>query len=489
MKGIDLTLWKMGNIVPGNLRYQVEEFILERIANKDVYMLPSQRSFAAINNLEPSLVKRAYLNLVSLGHLKTKIRSGTTVAAHVPDKETVYKESPFTEALPVGLDVFDVTTLGPPPVVYNFRPIGLDRLSEHFYPKALNKYLRFHRKRYENITQMEQIRASSGPQYKNAIRNYLNMHGGFKLNNGCLSISMDRQESLTRIFSLLLKPGDGVIHTAAQDILLGTVWYGCQAKVYELSTLNPDFIAALKRRLKTTPIKAVYVNAQCGYPEGNHLSSETCLELIKLAKKHRFYIVEENDFHEFWYTGGQDFIPLANYDHDGHVIHTAPLSQSSIYMYNTRIIAASKAFISLLEAIPSKPYALRDIIEELAIIDLINSGELWYHAKYIRHIKEGDRHDLYMELYNYLGDWMVIQKPASGLCFWLTFPPEVDINKAMGYLNEKAIDVPYNPFVPLIMDKVFHMRLAFATFNLLEAQAAAKLLKQMFEDLGIPKLN
>jgi len=488
MDGIDLTTWKMGSIAPENIQYQVEEFIAETIADGNIEQLPSQRNFAKINALDPSMVKRAFSNLTVKGLLYAKNRSGTYVANYVKNKEMVYKQSPFSDLLPVPLQSPRPAATAVSPVVHNFQSLGIDRLSEYYYPKSLNKYLKYHRDRYKDISQINRVLDAQSLQYKQAARKYLNMHSGLRLNKGCMTIAMGRQETLHHILNLLLHPGDCVINTAAADIVVKNALHHFNAVEHELNTSDPCFLANLETWLKSHPVKAIYINSQCSNPEGNHLNEQTCHELIRLAVKYGVYIVEENDFHEFWYAAPADFIPLARYHHKGHVIYTAPLSQTSVYMYNTRIIAANTAFISALESIPTRPYEQRNVIEELAIIDLINSGELRAHVKQIRSVKEQDRDDLYLELDNYLGPWMEIRKPDSGLCFWVTFPPEVDINKAMGYLNGNAMGIPYNPYVPQVMDKVYNMRLAFGTFNIMEAQTAAKLVRRLFEDLGLQKL-
>lgn len=488
MKDVDLKIWTMGSIAPENIQLQIEEFIADTIAEGTVAQLPSQRNFARTNNLNPSLVKRAFFNLTVKGLLYTKDRSGTYVANYIHNKEMVYQQSPFTDQLPVPLPPPAPAAAEFPPVVHNFSSLGIDRLSEFHYPKSLHKYLKLHRKRYKEISQIDRVMDAQSIQYKQAARKYVNMHAGLKLNADCMTIAMGRQEALQHIFSLLLNPGALMVNTAAADIVLRNVLQHCKARVCELNTNDPGFLEELENCLINNPVKAIYINSQCSNPECQHLSEQTCLELIKLVRKYGVYIVEENDFHEFWYVRDREFMPLARYDHNGHVIYTAPLSQTSVYMYNTRIIGANKALISALEAQPSRPYELRNVIEELAIVDLINSGELRAHVKHIRSIKEQHRDDLYLELDNYLGPWMEIRKPDSGLCFWVTFPPEVDIHKAMGYINGNSMDIPYNPFVPQVLDKVYHMRLAFGTFNIMEAQAAAKLVRRMFEDLGLKKI-
>lgn len=490
MNKIDRSFWKIPGLGSEDIGNQVQTFIIKKIQNAELLpgqLIPSHRRLADLNDLNPSTVKKAYEALVAKNQLTAFHGSGTYVAANDNDTDFKYHTGGFVNEAPVSF--YSLTGIPDQVVNHDFQSMGIDRLSEYHYPRTMEKYIKIHTRRYKRIYQADQIRDAISPGYVNAIRGYFNTHYNFKMNEGCMTVIMDRKNALHSIFSMLLKPGDAIVNTAAGDFLLNVELKTTSATIYELNTSSPDFLNLLKTLLSTTTIKVLYVNSQCSYPDSNHLSPKTSLELLALAKAYHFYIVEENDFHEFWYNAKTRFLPLASYEHDGHVIHTAPLSQSSVYMYNTRIIASNEVFITALRTGAAEPVPSKDVIVELAITDLIRNGDLYRHVVNVRRAKKQHRDDLYWQLDNYLGNYMKIDKPASGLCFWLAFPPEVDVDKAMAFLKEHHVEIPYNPFSPLIKGQVFYMRSAFGTFNIDEAQTGAKLLKQMFDELGIPKLG
>lgn len=486
MKRYNLLVWKINDAIDQNPSYQIQEFIIEKIKSNEIKhgdRLLSQREFSKLNHINSNTVKRAYANLAAIGWVTSVIGSGTFVSKHLHQKEVDFTHTGFPAKLPVKIEPLNVEPFKFLSVKQNFMAVGLDVLNPSFYPeRVMFKYLRYHRKRYENMSQMQQVTDLHGLDFKEAIKDYLNGLRGFRLNPGSLEVIIGRKESLCRIFQMLLSSGGMVVNTASQDIVLSSALIDLNAEVHSMSTVvEQDFIEALEALLSKTKIKALYVSPQCGYPEGNVLSEDTCLHLLELAKMHGFYIVEEDNYHEFWYNR-VPYKSLGAYDHNGHVIYTGCLSQLSIYMQNTRVVAASKAFIDLLAAVPTVPPSFKNLVEERAIMEMLNSGELYQLAKQARIAKERDRDNLVWGLNNYLGQYMNIPVPESGLSLWLKFPDYLNLMEAMGFLEEQDLDVPFNPGQPSNPNRVYHMRLGFGTLSMEEAQQGAKLLAKKFEE-------
>lgn len=484
MKKINLLTWKIHDPLGSHPGHQILEFVMQKIQSNEVASgerLPSQLTFSKLNHINSNTVQRAYGNLCASGWLITVPGSGTFVKRNSAQSEGVFTSTGFVNELPIAIKVGSKATLHSLIIpTQNFTSVGLSTVNPFNYPeRTMFKYRRMHRKGYKNISQIDLITDTYGIAYKEAVRTYYNDCRDFRLNKGCLDIVLGRKEGLTRVLHTILNPRDGVVNTVPQDLVLNEVLHGVQAKSFSLSTLDADFIEKLEDLLKISNIKLLCLRPQCGYPECNVLDADKCAAVLELAKKYKFYILEEDDYHEFWYRQ-KPFKPLACYDHQGYVIYIGALSQLSVYMRNTRVIGATKSFIELMKSVRQKPCEFHDVLEENAIIEMINSGDLWREVFEIRKIKEKDRDNLHWVLRNYLEDFMEIQAPDSGLAFWIRFPDFSSLNESLSFLEKQAINVPYDPGMPFHDLATSNMYLSFGTYNKEEAEVAAKLVRERF---------
>ncbi|WP_214228834.1 GntR family transcriptional regulator [Pedobacter sp. B4-66] len=484
MKKINLLLWKIHDPLGRRPGHQIMEFVMQKILSNEARpgeRLPSQLAFSKLNHINSNTVERAYGILCTSGWLTTMPGSGTFVKRNSTQSQGVFTSTGFVNELPIAIKSGLKAAVHPHHMlIQNFTPVGLNTVNPFNYPERIMfKYRRMHRKGYENISQIDQITDSYGIAYREAVRTYFNDCRDFKLNKGCLDIVLGRKEGLTRVLRTILNPRDGVVNTVPQDLVLSDVLHTAAAKSFSLSTLDADFIEKLEDLLQVSKIKLLCLRPQCGYPECNVLDEDKCAAVLELAKRYKFYILEEDDYHEFWYRP-KPYKPLACYDHEGYVIYIGALSQLSVYMRNTRVIGATKDFIELMNSMLQKPCEFHDVLEENAIVEMIYSGDLGREASEIRRIKEKDRDDLLWVLKNYLEDFMEIEAPDSGLAFWIRFPDFSSVKESLSFLERQEINVPYDPGMPFHGLATSNMYLGFGTYNKEEAEVAAKLLRERF---------
>jgi GntR family transcriptional regulator/MocR family aminotransferase len=487
MKNFNLLVWKIDGMLERNPGYQLQEFITHIIVSTGLSNgdpLPSQRKFAALNDISVKTVKRVYFQLASTGWIRTVPGSGTFVDRETDQQKRDLECAGFTRRLPVPLPHRVFESDGNPATHVNFLTVGIDTLGPAFSPiGSLMKHMKYYQKKYETATQMQQVNDLLGSEYREAIRKYFKHTRAFRIDPGTIDISFGRLASLKHILTLLLDKGDIIVNTASQDAGLGQVLHELEVDDHHLSTTQPDFIANLETLLQANPIKVLYLRPQWGYPEGNNLPAEDCIKILALAKKYHFYILEEDVYHEFWYED-KPYRPLAAYDHEGHVIYMGVLSQLSVYMLNTMVICASQEFIDLFRSVPKDTYSYRNLIEEKAITDMLDSGDLWKLVSKARHTKALEKERLEFILQGYLGSFLRIGPSSSGLCLWIIFPESVNLQAAMEYLGQRNVEVPFLPSAVMPNIICYYMRLGFGTFNEDEALNAAMLLKAMFENFN-----
>ena len=484
MKNFDLPVWKMQEPRDKNPGYQFQELFVQNIISLGLGQdekLPSQRVLARLNGVSLKTMQRVYSTLTVTGWIKTVPGSGTFVARESEWQKQNLLSKGFGAQLPLSLPEWPNARFAEPAIPQNFITIGIDTLSPAFYPlTSLVRSMKYYQKKYKTATQIQQVTDLLGLEFREAIRNYFQDMYAFRLNPGTLNFSFDRAATLKCILALLLAEGDEMINTTSQDPALAQVIQELGISQQALNSSDPDFMARLEAMLKTSSIKVLYIRPQCSCPEGHNLSAEDCAKIVELAKTYHFYILEEDEYHEFWYDD-RPFKPLARHDHEGHVIYLAVLSQLSVYMRNTMVVCACKEFIDLFRSGPKKSYIFRDLIEEKAIVEMLKSGEIWRHAKIARGVKTEEQVRLIFTLTGILGNFSEIRPSSSGLSLWLVFPESVNLMEEMQFLGGHNIGVPFHPGAKVPDAPCHYMRLGFGTFNEDEVIGPARLLRGRFE--------
>lgn len=125
----------------------------------------------------------------------------------------------------------------------------------------------------------------------------------------------------------LLKPGDMV---AVEAFGYRPAWDALRLAGAELHPILVDEkgldVDGLQRLLRQTPVRAVYVTPHHQYPTTVTLSPQRRQQLLALAQRHRFVIIEDDYDHEFHYDG-RPVLPLASADEAGVVASLGTLSK------------------------------------------------------------------------------------------------------------------------------------------------------------------
>jgi GntR family transcriptional regulator/MocR family aminotransferase len=328
---------------------------------------------------------------------------------------------------------------------------------------------------YEKFNKASRIQAVEGVAYKAAILEYLNSKRNFMINADGLEVIVGRNESLQQVFNVLLRAGDVVVNTSPKDKFLCKILNSYAAVEVLNIKLDEYFLQNLKKLLAHTSIKVLHVRPQCSHLESNYLESHICTELLQLAKQHGFYIVEEDDYHEFWYES-KPFKPLICQNHDGHVIYCGAFSLISTYLQQTRTIVAAEEFIRLLKEHPVPINPFRNFLTEMMVVDLLNNNKLWLLIKKMQQDMKENSYGFWMQINNTISNFVKVKKPSSGLSFWLVCPSDEWLKRSILYLNKKGFHIPYYPCSEKAGAGVQKVRLGFGTWEASEAEEPLKAL-------------
>jgi GntR family transcriptional regulator/MocR family aminotransferase len=190
-------------------------------------------------------------------------------------------------------------------------------------------------------------------------------------------------------------------------------------------------------------VRAVYVTPHHQYPTTVTLSAGRRLELLALARAHRFAIVEDDYDHEFHYAG-RPVLPLASADEAGVVIYVGTLSKVLAPGLRLGYVVAPQRLCDVVANIRNTADRQGDPVLEAAIAELLDDGALERHVRRARRVYEARRTHLAGELEKKLGRVMSFVMPAGGTALWATVDDDIDVAawveraKAKGILLQDA---------------------------------------------------
>ncbi|NRF41242.1 PLP-dependent aminotransferase family protein [Pedobacter foliorum] len=476
--------WQIPQLDKKRCSRQIEDFIIANIQSKNLRsgdILPAYRTLAEINDVSLNTVRRAYSRLVGSRWIHTIGGSGTFVSDRSAEPKS-YMDRTLSDEFSGGLNF----TLKEPDQKQKSLPsftfVGTDFPNPSLFPE--DKFFRYcnkHRIGTAKISQSEFLKAYAGKYLKDVVIDDLNKHRGFGVNADLVRIFNGREESLKRVFNVIVCPGELVINTAIYDPLIDLVLQDIGATALDLKSSDPGFLIRLEEIFIEREVKAVYIRPQCSFPESFTLNTEECNRLIALAKKYNVCIVEEDDDHEFW-LGSVPYKALTCYDHDGFVIYLGALSKARPNMQSLRIVVASSYLIKMMDSFFVPTVDNRDIIEEKGIADMISNGDLEDYRRNVRLLARKNRDALDMILQNYLGEYISYVVPEHGLTFWLHFDDRFDLNPILSRMKELGLPIPFHPKNKFSSAKLNDMLLGFGAFDIREAESGGKLLSKLLKE-------
>ncbi|WP_285008599.1 GntR family transcriptional regulator [Pedobacter faecalis] len=483
MPKLNQSFWTIEGLVEGSYIDQVYRFIKGKILDGVLLPkapLPSNRQMSAWNRMHRNTALKVYRLLTEEGWICTIAGRGTFVSETFPGHEKLYKPRRILDKLPVYISplngISSVKTAPTP----NFSTIGFDTPGPEYAPVwHYHHFMNQHVKRYQSMNQIDRVRDLEGAALKASVLHYLDVIRKFSISGPCLDVILGRGQALDAVTKTLLRPADVVVNTSPQDILLHGVLQETGVVCHSLDMSRPSFVEDLERFLQHNKIKMLYLRPQCSFPESSHLKPEQCAALIHLARSYGFYIVEEDDYHEFWYES-KPFEEMVRYDHGGHVIYIGALSLLTPYMQQIRTVVAAPGFIELLKAVPKQKFEFRDLLQERIIADLFSTRKVFAYINRMKIAKKAHLEQVWMEMDNYLHLGVHMIKPSSGLSLWLDFHSDKNLQESMDLIVRANREIPYHPDGARPQPGVSKVRLGFGSWEIQEAQIAAKVLQEKF---------
>ncbi len=317
--------------------------------------------------------------------------------------------------------------------------------------------------------------------FENQLSNFLNATRGFHIIPNQLMSTRSTEMSLYIISQLLIRKKDMVLVGNLSNYNANMIFQeaGAMIKTIPVDENGLD-INYIEKHFTKGKIRCVYVCSNRDYPTTNTLCAERRLQLVQLAKKYQFAIIED-DFDFDFQLEGSAMLPMASADADGMVIYLGRLGQSLFPSFQTGFVVApenlileAKNYLQLLDK-------QGDLIQEQVLSELIYEGEIHRLLKKNILIYK-QRRDYACACFNrYFNEAVLLKKPTGGLAIWIEFKPSV----ALPQLAKEAAKLEvFLPKTILYQNKnTCAIRFGFGHLNETEIEIVVSKLKQAYNTI------
>lgn len=473
---------------PVSLHIQVCNSFIALITNGTLQpsdALPSSRILADLIGIHRNTVKLAYEELVSQGWAESVERRGIFVLSKLPviakkklpeiggsnrQQNAFVWANKFKDAPPSKNLQNTMLTIDD-----GFPDVRLTPIDE-----LMREYRSIARKSHGKI--FLRYGSSQGSEHlRNAISSYLANTRGVAAAPDNILITKGSQMGIYLASRLLLGPAahiavglsnyrladDTFIHTGARLIRVPVDDHGMD-------------IDHLERILQRKKINAVYIIPHHHCPTTVTMSMERRLKLLKLAKEHRFAIIEDDYDFDFHYDN-KPYLPLTSIDHNQNVIYIGSITKTFAPALRIGFMTGPITFINAAASLRELIDKQGDTILEEAFAAMFNNGEMdRYFRKSLKIYSQ--RRDHFCEiLQTDFKNEIEFKIPEGGLAVWANFDKRIDLVKTSETALKKKLCIDDGKFYKNESFSTNALRMGFASLHETEMEQAFKILKKIIQ--------
>lgn len=389
--------------------------------------LPSTRELAESLGVNRKTIVLAYDDLIAQGWFSTEGTRGTFVSAQLPEAppppsaprddrrmaEFAFHETPDPSLVFAGQDRVVLDDGLPDP-----RLFSIDTLL-HAHREAGRRAARMGGLCYGDPRGSAELRG--------AIADMLATHRGLVVGVDEICITRGSQMGIFLAARILLSPGDVVLVEGLSYAAARTAFAATGARVIgvglDAEGLDVDDV---ERQCALQKVRALYVTPHHQFPTTVSLPPERRLRLLQVAAKYGFAIIEDDYDHEYHFER-QPLLPMASYA-PGRTIYVGSMSKLLLPGLRVGYVAAPEAVARSMAHAAAGVDRQGNTLTELAVAELIRSGELRRHVRKARQIYARRRDAFGALLRGAFGDRIDFSVPDGGLAFWATFRDEATLD-------------------------------------------------------------
>ncbi|HQC29969.1 MAG TPA: PLP-dependent aminotransferase family protein [Methylotenera sp.] len=444
--------------------------------------MPGTRELATKMNVNRKTIVLAYDELIAQGWLTTESRRGTFVSAKLPrfspDRlSNIDLAPPVTEAPAPALAAYASATeteniaqlIDFNDGIPDTRLIPFETISKAFR-HALIEPIRTNKLGYGDPRGALSLR--------HALSEMLNMERGLNVDIDNICIARGSQMGIFLAARVLANSNQYVVVENLSYPPAREAFRSCGAKILTVGLdQNGINVNELEALCKKYPISAIYVTPHHQFPTTVMMTAERRLKLLMLAEQYQFVIVEDDYDHEFHFHHHPVF-PLASSNHAGRVIYVGSLSKVLAPGLRVGYIVASKEIINQCASEVMLIDRQGNSITELAVAELMDSGEIKRHIRRTLKVYSERRNVLIQLLQDELCQFVNFDSPNGGLAIWLRLNEGIDVNKLVQKALLEKVRILPAPMFSEPPVNIHAIRLGFGSLNTDELTTGIQRLKR-----------
>ncbi len=441
--------------------------------------LPGARALASMLEVNKKTVEKVYEELELQEWLSVLPKSGSYVSSELPDlryqeiRDLEYQTLGETTSYRLADSTVPKTPKYNDPTVLSFNDGFPDpRLVDH------NVLARGYRRTLGSKNQRTLL-SYSDPYGDGILREvlakYLNETRGIRAKTENLLITRGGQMGLYLSIKILLGTGALAIITNPSYFGANQLLRFFGAQMMEIPVDDQGMVVEEigKHCKKGRSPRLVYITPHHHHPTTVTLSSSRRMELLKLAEKYRFAIIEDDYDYDFHYAKSP-IMPISSMDTQGNVVYVGSFSKTIAPSIRIGYLVAPKNFIDQAARLRRIIDHQGDLIMERTLAGLLDQGEIQRMLRRSRKVYQQRRDYFCNRLEVDFGDSIDFERPQGGMAVWARFNSAMDLNKIVADADRKKL---YMHTTERFVTDFNAIRMGFASLNLDEIDRGLQIIK------------
>ncbi|MEM8486496.1 MAG: PLP-dependent aminotransferase family protein [Bacteroidota bacterium] len=429
--------------------------------------LPGTRKLAEMLSVHRRTVIAAYEEMESQGWIEVRSSRGCFVNGHLPvvdvhegaakahkdahfalygKYENLSDETPYSKGIATQRidDGYPDVTLAP--------------------RKALAKNFSFVMNSGMGVSLMNYTQSYRGDiALRQALCTYLRETRGIAANLDNILITRGSLMAFYLLFQALLKPGDRVIvGVPGFDEGYNTIRVaGGELVPVPVDEEGMD-IDAVHAICKSKTIRAVYIIPHHHYPTTVSLSASRRMQLLALAERYNFAIIEDDYDYDFHYASSP-ILPIASADYAGVVAYVGSLSKIVAPSLRIGFLVAPTNLVDEVSTLSQYLDSFGNTALERAVAMLFEQGEISRHLRKALQVYRERRDHFCQLLQKEMGSIVTFDVPEGGLATWIKFNAKKPVTAIITSAAAAGLQMPGSHFANVENAPINAIRMGFAS--------------------------
>jgi 2-aminoadipate transaminase len=301
-----------------------------------------------------------------------------------------------------------------------------------------------------------------------------------------LMVTTGSQEALDLIARIFIDPGDVIIVGSPTYLSALSAFQTCEPDIREAMLdkdgMIPEELEKVVKQVLNDGknVKFVYVIPSFQNPTSSMMPMERREELVKLAKKYDFLIVEDNPYGYISFEGPMP-TPIKGLDDENRVLYTSTFSK--IVSPGMRIgwLCGHDEFIMKMAEAKSTTIISNDLISQYVAAKLFERGVVDEQIEKMKKVYKKKRDVMLESLDTYFPQEAKWNRPKGGLFLWVDLPQSVNTTDLLMEAVKRGVAyIPGSNFYTTDIHN--HIRLNYSHPSIDDIVEGVKILGKLLRD-------